>query len=118
MAILDANADPELIRNTNVPQGMATEWLLNNDSFMACPGIDKVLQRWVLAVTYFASGGDAWVKCSNNFAAVDPCGGEAPFLGKTRFLSASNECDWAGITCQPDPNDPDRFCVTEIEFGM
>jgi hypothetical protein len=40
------------------------------------------------------------------------CGFEDPFVGDSRFLSADNECSWAGIACDPD------MCVTEIEFEL
>lgn len=43
--------------------------------------------------------------------AIDHCGAEEPFVDKKRFLSASNECDWAGIECM------DGNSVTDIEFG-
>lgn len=110
--LLDSAADPVLIRDITTPQGQATEWLLGEDPRKLCPddGI-KILQRWVLAVIYFSTGGDNWLQCSNSLGALDDCGVEEPFEAKQRFLSAFHECEWAGIECN------DLLCVTEIEFG-
>ena len=111
LEILDNAADPVAIRDPTTAQGQATEWLLNNDFRKLCPDTPKILQRWVLAVTYFSTGGNDWLKCSANFLANDDCGNEEIFGNKTRFLSGFSECEWAGITCADD------ICVTEIEFG-
>jgi hypothetical protein len=110
LALLDSVADPALIRNNNVPQGQATTWLLTQDARQVCPDDPKILQRWTLAVVYFSTNGDSWFQCSANPNAVDNCGVSAPFQGETRFLSSSNECQWAGLSCIDG-------CVTEIEFG-
>ena len=111
LEILDNAADPDAIRDITTAQGEATEWLLNGDFRKLCPDTPKILQRWVLAVTYFSTGGNDWLKCSANFLANDDCGNEEIFGNKTRFLSGFSECEWAGITCSDD------ICVTEIEFG-
>ena len=110
LAILDAAADPNLIRDSSVPQGQATEWILSLDDRTMCPDDPKILQRWALAVIYFSTGGDGWDQCSGNPAASDQCGQEEPFFGDRRFLSTFNECEWAGISCVDG-------CVTVIEFG-
>jgi hypothetical protein len=109
LAILDDAADPTAIRNNIVPQGKATTWLLAQDERKVCPDDPKILQRWALAVVYFSTGGDDWLQCSGSPSATDACGSVAPFLGKERFLSTSNECEWAGISCITG-------CVTEVEF--
>lgn len=118
LAILDSVADPQLIRDITVPQGKATDWLLRIDARKLCPDAPKILQRWVLAVTYFSTGGNSWLQCSNNPLSFDDnCGTLAPFEGKTRFLSPFHECEWAGITCDVNSLDPEkRDCVIEIEF--
>lgn len=108
LAILDAAANATEIRNGALAQGKATAWLLNEDSFQICPDNDKLLQRWTMAVIYYSTGGDAWFQCSA--AGSDNCGNENPFVNQERFLSGSNECEWAGISCV-------NGCVTEIEFG-
>ena len=106
---LDAVANPTEIRNSSIPQGMATEWLLEDDGFFACPDYNRVVQRWALAVVYYSTGGDLWFNCSASEAAVDPCGEAGSFFNETRFLDPVQECAWAGISCIDD-------CVTEIEF--
>lgn len=90
-------------------QGKAADWLINQDEYLICPDDPKVVQRFALAVIYFATNGDNWLQCSAT--GLDPCGFEDPFVGDSRFLSAENECDWAGISCDP------LSCVNEIEFG-
>lgn len=109
MEELDLVADPVLIRDFSTPQGKATTWILMEDERRICQGDPKLIQRWVMAVMYFSTGGDNWIQCSAD--GVDPCGDFFPFQEQKRFLSSSNECEWAGITCNADA------CVTEIEFG-
>jgi len=110
LAVLDAVADPVAIRNETLPQGLATTWILSEDEYEICPDDAKLIQRWSMAVIYYSAGGDDWLQCSASPAATDDCGQENPFVGEERFLSASNECEWAGISCISG-------CVTEIEFG-
>lgn len=110
LAILDAVADPDDIRNNETPQGLATTWLIEQDEFQACPDYIKLVQRWTLAVMYYSTNGNEWFQCSANIEATDLCGIQSPFEGSDRFLSGSSECEWAGISCIND-------CVTEIEFG-
>jgi hypothetical protein len=107
---LDEVANPLLIRDLAEPQGLATTWLIGEDSLFICPDDLDILQRWSLAVVYFSTGGDAWFQCSANPAAVDGCGVEAPFVNATQFLSGTSECNWAGISCLDGS-------VTFIDFG-
>lgn len=113
LALLDSVSNPALIRDPQDPRGQATEWLLNADDRVVCPDDEKILQRWVLAVIYYSTGGDNWDKCMAKPDPINPdqCGTEDPFVsGEDRFLSPGNECRWAGITCS-------NSCVSEIEFG-
>jgi hypothetical protein len=110
LAILDAVANPDDIRNNETPQGLATTWIIAEDEFQACPDYPKLVQRWTLAVMYYSTGGEKWFQCSANPAATDLCGIQSPFEDEARFLSKGSECDWAGITCIDT-------CVTEVEFG-
>ncbi len=98
----------ELLSDTSTPQGKALEWLLNYDEARVCPDAKKLIQRYVLAVMYFSTGGEEWFKCSSN---NPKCGDEYPFLNRTKFLSSGSECFWAGIRCS------ESMCVTQIEFG-
>jgi hypothetical protein len=110
-AVLDTVSVPQDVRNQNTNQGRAAEWLIDDDGLQLCPDDEKLIQRWALAVIYFATNGEDWLQCSNNPLATDACGTVPPFIGDTRFLSANNECTWAGIVCDVE------LCVTEIEFG-
>lgn len=111
LAILDAVANPDDIRNNDTPQGLATTWIIEQDEFQACPDYVKLVQRWTLAVMYYSTNGNDWFQCSANVDATDLCGIQSPFEGAERFLSSNSECKWAGISCIDG-------CVTEIEFGM
>jgi hypothetical protein len=108
LAELDAVGDPDLIRDLGTPQGLAADWLINEDPRLVCPGDEKLVQRWAVAVMYFSTDGGDWFQCSAD--GTDPCGDVEPFVGKRRFLSPFSECQWAGITCDVDG------CVTEVEF--
>ena len=105
--LLDAVGNQTSNRDLDTPQGLAANWLINQDFLDVCPD-EKIVQRWALAVFYFATRGETWTKCSA--AKSDPCGEESPFNKKQRFLSDFSECEWAGITCNNDD------CVTEVEF--
>jgi hypothetical protein len=110
LAILDAVADPDDIRNNETPQGLATTWIIEQDAFQVCPDYVKLVQRWTLAVMYYSTNGNEWFQCSANTSATDLCGIQSPFEGKKRFLSNGSECEWAGISCVDG-------CVTEVEYG-
>jgi hypothetical protein len=108
MGILDQFADSFLIRDPTTTQGMATQWILNEDLRRLCPQDAKIIQRWALAVLYFSTGGDEWIEC---FDSDDDCGVfPSEFPNQRAFLSPFHECGWAGISCNVDA------CVTEIEF--
>ncbi len=60
---------------------LALSWLLNNDTDTnACGGLDKIRQRYALAVFYFSTNGHNWVN-------------------QNSWLTPVNECTWAGVTC-------------------
>lgn len=110
MSVLDSVvANPIDLRTDGTMQQQATEWLIEEDEFLVCPQDPKLVQRWALAVIYFATNGNDWLQCSRD--GLDLCGFEDPFVGDSRFLSADHECGWAGISCDS------QQCVNEIEFG-
>ena len=65
------------------------------DEVYVCPEDDGIVQRYVIAVFYFATGGDTWTRCGADKAhsSCDEANGEV------RFLSAAHECQWYGISC-------------------
>lgn len=83
------------ILNDSSPQHRAFHWLMYEDEVYVCPEDDGIVQRYVIAVFYFATGGDTWTRCGANKAhsSCDETNGEV------RFLSAAHECQWYGISC-------------------
>jgi len=68
----------------------AFAWLVDQDTLRVCPVDILFLQRYALAVLYFATAGDQWLTCDrhgNTTCAKEP------------FLSAVDVCLWGGITC-------------------
>ena len=117
MSKIDSVVDnPAVNRDLTTSQGAATQWIIDTDTYgPLCPDDPKFIQRWTLAVMYFASNGDKWFQCASNITLstmnpTDDCGADAPFVNQNRFLSPVNECLWAGIRCI-------NGCVTEYEFG-
>jgi len=72
--------DASVLTNFLTPQGMAYQWILNDDNIDACLEPDRARQRYALAVLYYSTSGDGW---------TDRMG----------WLSELNECRWARVTC-------------------
>jgi hypothetical protein len=72
------------------PISLALKWLVEDDLRHMCPGDENIPQRYILALLYFSTNGDDWMKCRRDDMA--PC------VGKN-FLSVYHECEWGGITC-------------------
>lgn len=92
-----------LLTTTDTPQYNAVEWLIGSDEFFVCPGDEKLIQRYVMALFYFSTDGASWDQCKQAGGACPP--------GNKRYLSKDNECDWFGNTCDAEK------CITEIIFG-
>jgi hypothetical protein len=111
--ILQSVTELSLLLNPSSSQSKAMNWLLYEDDLHLCPNKvyecqNRIIQRYALAVIYFATGGDAWSQCSRN--DID-CGTNSPFLNVTNFLGEDHECNWAGISCL------ESKCVRVINFG-
>lgn len=91
-----------LLTTTDTPQYNAVEWLIGSDEFFVCPGDEKLIQRYVMALFYFSTDGASWDQCKQAGGACPP--------GNKRYLSKDNECDWFGNTCDAEK------CITEIIF--
>jgi len=71
-------------------QGKAFLWVTSEDPIepQLQPGVNnaQIIQRYVLAVLYYATNGEGWgfngAESTNN-----------------RWLGIQNECDWARVTC-------------------
>jgi hypothetical protein len=88
-------------------QATAFNWLVNIDPAQVCP--DQVLdvqQRYILALVYFATNGDNWLRCNSADApTVRPCAGNM-----TRYLSESNVCAWFMNQCSGET-------LTQVRIG-
>lgn len=85
------------VNQPGTPQNIALQWLIDEDPLQVCPeDFLDVQQRYILAVLYYATGGDQWDNCNAlSSATQSPCvGGEGQ-----RFLSSSDVCFWFGISC-------------------
>mmetsp|Transcript_10836 Transcript_10836/g.23809 ORF Transcript_10836/g.23809 Transcript_10836/m.23809 type:complete len:461 (-) Transcript_10836:105-1487(-) len=67
------------------PQSRAAEWILHSDPARLCTSdvfAEKIAQRFILAIYYFATGGDtAWKE-------------------QRGFMESKDECLWGGVTCK------------------
>jgi len=89
------------LNTPGTPQNAAVNWLIDDDEFQVCPGDEKIIQRYVMAVFYYSTEGSSWSEC----AQTGPCPG-----GQENFLDKKHECEWGGISCNND------LCITEIVF--
>ncbi len=126
--IIDSVSTKADLENPDSPQSKARDWILNEDTFDSfCPppcNRDRrdggVIQRYVLAVFYFATGGDdAWLSCGRN--SQTPCDPTLTLFvgdpieiisGKKTWLEPVSECYWGGLSCRKDTQ-----CIDRIEFG-
>lgn len=83
------------ILDDSSPQHKAFHWLMYEDEVYVCPEDNGIIQRYVIAVFYFATGGDTWTRCGAHTAhsSCDETNEEV------RFLSGAHECQWYGISC-------------------
>ena len=90
--------------NTDTPQYQAAQFLSEEDPYAVTNGffIDpfepsssaKIIQRYILSVFYFSTGGDLyWDDCNRGAASCI-------VNGKESYLSETSECDWVGSTCR------------------
>lgn len=77
------------VGDTATPQYQAFDWLVNDPRYLEY-NIASVLQRWVLAVFFFSTGGPEWK--TENFPETF-ADGVTP-LGKTPWISYTDECMW------------------------
>jgi hypothetical protein len=83
------------ILNDSSPQHRAFHWLMYEDKVYVCPEDGGMIQRYVMAVFYFSTGGDTWTRCGAD-ESHSSCDGAT---GEVRFLSDAHECEWYGISC-------------------
>eukprot|EP00934_Nitzschia_sp_Nitz4_P002522 Nitzschia sp. Nitz4//scaffold60_size111251//1796//3661//NITZ4_004133-RA/size111251-processed-gene-0.22-mRNA-1//-1//CDS//3329555522//2512//frame0 len=79
--LLQANniTSPEVYSNHSTPQYHALQWVVNKDSFRSSPGDSAFLERYIMAVFYFA---------------LAPSDLKSLLQDKIGFLNAKSVCDW------------------------
>ena len=85
-------------------QNMAYSWLISEDAndLFVCPGDSTfVLQRYILALVYYAAAGDSWDRCNKG---ADEC---FTLVNDVRtdfepYLSKASVCEWFGVFCIGD----------------
>jgi len=92
--IIESVSDPTEVALVGSSRNLAFEWLVEEDELFLCPDSSNLVQRFVIALFYFATGGDNWSQCSQTDLA---CVG-------TPLLSGVNECSWYGIFCDGSSN--------------
>ena len=82
LEILTKVSSAEDLSDAGTPQGFAYNWLVNTDAIDPCT-YPTVEQRYALVVIYNSTNGDDW-------------------KDSTGWLTAENECEWFGLTCDSD----------------
>ena len=91
LALLTTVSNPWALVTTSSIVYQARQWTDEQDGMIICP-VDSsaFLQRYAVAVVYFALNGPNWDVCG---ASSTTC------AGSTRWLDSSSECDWFGLSC-------------------
>ena len=96
-------SDPITSSDSKTAQSMALDWITWKDHLQVCHQLaTQVIQRYSIAVFYYATIGDEWSTCAHN-SDTSTC------LSGDPFLSESSECEWGGVSCEGG-------IVTEIAF--
>jgi hypothetical protein len=90
----------EDLQNRQSAQGLAVDWIVNDDAYVDANGLTvsdvKFIQRYVLAVFYFALGGDLWDVCHR---ADTSCSADGEI---NSWLTSTDECTWFVVSCNDD----------------
>ena len=87
-------ADPNDILQDGTPANLAYNWVLNVDARENTAADEQeLINRFTLALFYYASNGDNWNECTP-FPLETSCP-----AGENRFLTPNPACSWFGITC-------------------
>lgn len=85
----------ENVFDKNTPQGKGRDWMINSDAGINVDKEQRVQQRYILCVLYFATNGDFWKK-------------------KFNWLNAErSECEWYGVTCNTENNITEMIDLSE-----
>lgn len=101
----------ERLNTVASPHEKAADWIMNDDPLQLPPDSPNLIQRYLLAVFYFASTElGPWLSCNppaegenstclyQELTQVEPglVYGQKEWI---RWLSDEHECDWAGVFC-------------------
>ncbi len=147
--LMSIYSDPDLFDDPTTPQAQALDWISNEDAIfpVLCPNQDGIgcklngqmnpmVQRYILAVFYFAMNGNDWSQCSapddfESDASVEAANLECervvtPF-GVTNdrvgaessdaWLTPVNECEWGGVACWGADTPNLNLCLDQLDFG-
>lgn len=91
----DDEVDPEvLLFDTKTPHGMAFDFILNRDKRKIASDDPQLVQRFVLTLLFYASGGED-ASDPEEFSAESSGRHIAWNSGAAHFLSPLHECHWA-----------------------
>jgi hypothetical protein len=77
-------------------QRKALVWIKTTETTLS---MNQLLQRYILAVFYFSTGGEKWTHCSKQSSLC-----RLHNVSSNHFLSNDNECTWGGIACDSTGN--------------
>ena len=96
------------LQNRQSPQGRAADWIVNDDTYVSEQGLTvsdvAFVQRYVLAVFYFAMTGDAWGVCHRADTSCSATG------EVNSWLTPTDVCTWFVVGCN------DQGLITSISF--
>lgn len=122
--IFSTVSNPTDIKTPGTPQYKAFNWIIYDDDYCLCPNNSscELIQRYVMAVFYYSTGGEKWVNCGAASTVCNPSGStyngfatSACFEGASeRWLAPVSSCRWCGNVCD-DLNH--ITCITQIDIG-
>jgi hypothetical protein len=81
--VLIAESDPSTLFDPDSPQSLALRWLVYEDQTISLDNLDRLTQRYVIMVLYYACGGENWR------------GITTPLVEEVK----TNECDFRDFDC-------------------
>jgi hypothetical protein len=91
LEVLGEITDSSILLDTSTPQGMAFDFMVNDDPLHPCDST-TIEQRYGLLTLFYATSGSTWTD-------------------KSGWLSGQGECEWFGIQCNTDGR------VTRVQLG-
>eukprot|EP00980_Cylindrotheca_fusiformis_P003070 scaffold713_cov131-Cylindrotheca_fusiformis.AAC.28 len=118
MTFISIVSKKEDVDDVDSPQNKAATWIIQEDRAQLCPQDDTFVQRYVMAVFYYSTGGDRWIQCRSpddlelsNSEANEACNIASSGDTADAWLTPGSECLWGGVLC-----DSDQTFVEQIDF--